>query len=100
MTSDGRVAASVLGSGTDPDRFGAMCAALIALATRAAREAERGDLQQLIIEGHAGPMLITRAGAHGVLAVSATPECPLGRMILDAKAAALSLSNVFTDASE
>lgn len=100
MTSDGRVAASVLGTGTDPDRFAAMCAALIALATRAAREAERGELQQLIIEGRAGPMLLTRAGENGVLAVSAKAECPLGRLILDARTASRSLSSVFIDPGE
>jgi predicted regulator of Ras-like GTPase activity (Roadblock/LC7/MglB family) len=100
MTSDGRVAASALGPGTDPDRFGAMCAALIALATRAASEAERGELQQLIIEGSAGPMLVTRAGPHGVLAVSASSSCPLGRLILDAKATARTLAGHFPESGE
>lgn len=95
VTSDGRVVASALGPDTDPDRFGAMCAALMALATRAAREAARGDLQQLILEGSAGPMLVTSAGPHGVLSVSARPECPLGRLILDAKITAQSLASVF-----
>lgn len=100
MTRDGRVAASVLGPGSDPDRFAAMCAALIALATRAVLEAERGEFQQLIIEGRAGPMLIIRAGNHGVLAVSAKAQCPLGRLILDARAASRSLAGVIGDPGE
>lgn len=95
LTSDGRVVASALGPDTDADRFGAMCAALIALATRAAREAARGELQQLILEGSEGPMLVTSAGPHGVLSVSARPECPLGRLILDARTTAQALAAIF-----
>ncbi|WP_423599316.1 roadblock/LC7 domain-containing protein [Roseateles sp. MS654] len=94
MTSDGRVAASVLGPDIDPDRFGAMCAALLALAGRAAREAQRGQLQQLILEGEAGPVLLTRTGEHGVLAVAASPDCPLGRLLLGARTAAQALAGV------
>lgn len=97
VTNDGRVAAAALGTGTDPDRFGAMCAALIALATRAAAEAQRGPLMQLILEGESGPMLLTRAGADGVLAVAATPACPLGRVILDSKNTAQALGALFEE---
>ncbi|MGJ7538193.1 MULTISPECIES: roadblock/LC7 domain-containing protein [unclassified Variovorax] len=95
VTSDGRGVASALGPDMDPDRFGAMCAALIALASRAAREAARGELLQLIIEGRDGPMLVTHAGLHGVLSVSAKPQCPLGRLILDARTTANSLAKIF-----
>lgn len=98
MTRDGRVAAAALAPGTDPDRFGAMCAALLALSARTAAEAQRGELRQLILEGSTGPMLLTRAGQSGVLAVSATSECPLGRVILDAKASAQALGALFDTA--
>jgi len=94
VTSDGRVAASVLGPNTDRDRFGAMCASLIALAARAVKEAERGELLQVILEGRAGPVLLTCTGEHGVLAVAATPECPLGRVLLDTRKAARSLTDI------
>ncbi|RUR71245.1 hypothetical protein EJP67_29795 [Variovorax guangxiensis] len=99
VTRDGRVVASALGPGMDPDRFGAMCAALIALASRAAHESARGDLLQLIIEGRNGPMLVTHAGIYGVLSVSAKPQCPLGRLILDAKATAQTLATIFDSES-
>ncbi|HLO95822.1 MAG TPA: roadblock/LC7 domain-containing protein [Burkholderiaceae bacterium] len=94
ISSDGRVMASALGEGTDPDRFGAMCAALLALSARAAAEAQRGQLQQLILEGSAGPMLLTQAGRCGVLAVAAASDCPLGRLILDAKSCAQALGTL------
>lgn len=94
MTTDGRVASAVIGPETDPDRFGAMCASLIALASRAVTEADRGELRQLILVGTSGPVLLTRAGEYGVLAVSALHDCPLGRVIRDASTAALELSKI------
>lgn len=99
MSSDGRVVASVLGPDIDPDRFGAMCAALLALGGRAAREAQRGELQQLILEGQAGPVLLTRTGEHGVLAVAASPECPLGRLLIGARTAALAMAGLMGGAT-
>lgn len=94
MTSDGRVGAAVLGAGVDADRFGAMCAALLVLAARAAEEAERGDLRQVILDGRAGPMLLTRAGEHGVLAVAAQPGSQLGKLIIDSKRTAQTLGQL------
>ncbi len=95
ISSDGRVVESALAPNIDSDRFGGMCAALLALAMRAAKEAERGELQQLMLEGTAGPLLLTGAGLHGVLVVSATPGSMLGRLIIDAKTAAAALGAIF-----
>ena len=48
VSNDGLIIASVLSDSVDADRFGAMCASLLALASRAAREVERGELRQII----------------------------------------------------
>lgn len=50
-----------------------MCASLLALADRAAREVDRGRLRQVILDGTGGPMLLTQAGDTAVLAVAAAP---------------------------
>ncbi|HEY0823004.1 MAG TPA: roadblock/LC7 domain-containing protein, partial [Ramlibacter sp.] len=42
VSYDGLIRASVLAPGVDADRFGAMCASLLALSVRAAKEVERG----------------------------------------------------------
>lgn len=95
VTFDGLMLASVLAEGVGGDRFGAMCASLLALSTRAAKEVERGELRQVILDGKLGPMLLSRAGNVGVLAVAADPTPNLGRLILEAKSTATALAELY-----
>ena len=92
VSHDGLTMASVLSGEVNADRFGAMCASLLALATRAASEVERGELRQVILDGEHGPLLLTRAGNTGVLAVAASPQANLGKVILDARKTATDLA--------
>lgn len=94
VSHDGLMLAAVLANDVNADRFGAMCASLLALATRAAGEVERGDLRQIILDGTLGPLLLTRAGATGVLAVAASPDANLGKVILDARKIAAQLATL------
>jgi len=79
---DGITIASMLNASSDEDRVGALCASLLALADRAGREVDRGDLRQLILDGVKGPMLLTLVGDGTVLAVAADRQTNLGRLIL------------------
>lgn len=88
VSSDGLSIASVLGDGVDPDRFGAMCASLLALADRTAKEISRGDLKQVMVEGSSGSMLVVRISDLAVLAVASNPTKNLGRVFLEARKAA------------
>ncbi len=97
ISPDGFIIASVLTSEMDEDRFGAMCASLLALSARAAGEAQRGELRQIILDGTQGPMLLTRAGALGVLAVASNPQGNLGKVMLDTRRTAQELSNLVAD---
>ena len=94
VTHDGLTLASVLSSEVNADRFGAMCASLLALASRAAGEVDRGELRQVILDGEYGPLLLTRAGTTGVLAVAASPKANLGKVILDTRKTAIDLANL------
>jgi len=94
VSHDGLMLASVLSSEVNADRFGAMCASLLALATRAASEVDRGELRQIILDGAHGPMLLTRAGNTGVLAVAASPKSNLGKVILDTRKTANDLATL------
>lgn len=85
ISSDGLTLASVLDSGVDADRFGAMCASLLALADRAGREIARGDLKQVIVEGDKGTMLLVSAGPDAVLAVAARPTINLGMVFIETR---------------
>lgn len=95
ISNDGFIIASVMSDkDVDEDRFGAMCASLLSLATRAASEIQRGDLRQIILDGSLGPMLLTRAGAVGVLAVATSPQANLGKVILDTRNTARALAEL------
>ncbi|GAA6142563.1 roadblock/LC7 domain-containing protein [Hydrogenophaga sp. 5NK40-0174] len=91
VTRDGITIASLLGDAADKDRFGAMCASLLALADRAGKEVERGRLRQVILDGTKGPMLLTQASDATVLAVAADPNANLGRLILETRKIAAEL---------
>lgn len=85
VSGDGLSIASVLGDGVDPDRFGAMCASLLALADRTAKEISRGDLKQVMVEGSSGSMLVVKISDLAVLAVASRPTVNLGRVFLEAR---------------
>lgn len=85
ISSDGFTLAAVLGESVDPDRFGAMCASLLALAQRAAQEVQRGNLKLVLVEGEQGVMLLVQAGSNNILAVAAKPSKNLGMIFMDAK---------------
>jgi predicted regulator of Ras-like GTPase activity (Roadblock/LC7/MglB family) len=85
ITSDGHTIASVLGKEADADRFGAMCASLLALAHRAAQEIQRGHLKLVLVEGELGVMLLVQADPDFILAVAARPSKNLGMIFLESK---------------
>lgn len=95
ISSDGYSLASVMGKGVDPDRFGAMCASLLALAHRAAQEIQRGQLKLVMVEGEQGVMLLVQAGPDTILAVASMPGKNLGMIFLEAKKVAQKLLDVF-----
>ncbi|BAU48386.1 hypothetical protein SVA_1832 [Sulfurifustis variabilis] len=95
ISGDGLTIASVLGEGIDADRFGAMCASLLALADRAAQEIARGQLKQVLIEGENGTMLLVQAGPDAVLAVAARVTINLGMVFLEAKRTAAVVRTAF-----
>ncbi len=93
-SSDGLIKASMLGDSIDPDRFGAMCATLLALSKRAASETGRGELKLLLIEGTQGTVLIVQIGIKGVLALAAKPKANLGMIFLEARRTAKKIAEL------
>ncbi|MBL8329885.1 MAG: roadblock/LC7 domain-containing protein [Rubrivivax sp.] len=94
LSNDGLMMASMLPSGMDEDRVGAMSAAMLSLGDRTARELARGDLEQVLIKGHKGYVLLTHAGNDAVLTVLCKPNARLGLIFLDVKRAAEGISKV------
>jgi predicted regulator of Ras-like GTPase activity (Roadblock/LC7/MglB family) len=95
ISTDGLMMAAQLPSGMDEDRVGAMSAAMLSLGDRTARELSRGStLEQVLIKGEKGFVLMTYAGPNAVLTVLAKPSARLGLIFLDVKRAAGSLTNI------
>ncbi len=88
ISTDGLMIASVLPAGLDEDRVGAMSAAMLSLGDRTAQELSRGRLEQVLIKGDNGYVLMTYAGTDAVLTIMAKPNTKLGLVFLDVKRAA------------
>lgn len=94
ISTDGLMMAAVLPAGMDEDRVGAMSAAMLSLGDRTAQELSRGGLEQVLIKGAKGYVLMTYAGNEAVLTVLAKPNAKLGLIFLDVKRAAESISEM------
>jgi hypothetical protein len=94
ISTDGLTIASVLPAGMDEDRVGAMSAAMLSLGDRTAQELVRGGLEQVLIKGDKGYVLMTYAGSESVLTVLAKPNAKLGLIFLDVKRAAASVADL------
>ncbi len=92
ISTDGLNMAWVLDEKVDADRFGAMCASLLALATSAAEEISRGKLKQVLVEGETGLMLLVYAGNDAVLAVATKPTVNLGKIFIDSRKTAANIA--------
>ncbi len=88
VSLDGFTMASALPQGMQPDRVGAMSAAILGLGERAAAELGRGHLSQVFIEGEGGYVLLVSAGDRAVLTVMADSGAKLGLVLYDMKLAA------------
>ena len=74
ISTDGFVIASALAEGMDEDRVSALVAATLSLGERTALELSRGHLEQVMIGGKQGLVLVIRAGDDAVLCTIAWNE--------------------------
>ena len=86
--------AAQLPAGMDEDRVGAMSAAMLSLGDRTSQELERGDLEQVLVKGQRGYVLMAYAGKEAVVTVLAKPNAKLGLIFLDVKRAAESIAQL------
>jgi predicted regulator of Ras-like GTPase activity (Roadblock/LC7/MglB family) len=94
ISTDGLMMAAQLPAGMDEDRVGAMSAAMLSLGDRTAQELARGSLEQVLIKGQKGYVLMTHAGNEAVVTVLAKPNAKLGLIFLDVKRAADNISSL------
>ena len=94
ISTDGLMMAALLPASMDEDRVGAMSAAMLSLGDRTSAELARGSLEQVLIKGGSGYVLMTGAGENAVLTVLAKPNAKLGLIFLDVKRAAEAVSKL------
>lgn len=94
LSVDGLIIASLLPAGMDEDRLGAMSAAVLSQGQRTASELARGELEQVLIKGRDGYVLMAQAGPEALLTLLCKPGALLGRMLIDLKRAAASVERV------
>lgn len=94
ISTDGLMMAAMLPSTMDEDRVGAMGAAMLSLGDRTGQELSRGSLEQILIKGDHGYVIMTHAGKEAVIAVLTKSEARLGLIFLDVKRAAEAISKV------
>ncbi len=94
ITRDGICTAADLRKGVNAERLAAMCATLLGLADTAVKELERGALQQVLLYGSEGILLLIQVGKHHVLAIEARPSINVGMILLDARKTAKLLASM------
>lgn len=94
ISTDGLMIAAMLSAGMDEDRVGAMAAAMLSLGDRTSQELQRGTLEQVLIKGDNGYVLMAHAGKDAVISVMAKPSARLGLIFLDVKRAVEDITKI------
>ena len=82
ISADGRVLSHYWHGDLDPDKIGAIGAALLGLGKKAIEILSRGDFLQVILQSSEGMLGIYGAGEKAVMIVNVTKECNLGLLNL------------------
>ena len=83
ISTEGLIIASVLQVGLDIDRGGALTAALLARAERTAKALNRGSLEQFLLKGETGCILMMYTGEGALLVVLTKPDAKFGLIFFD-----------------
>lgn len=94
ISTDGLLIDALLPASMDEDRVGAMSAAMLSIGERTATELARGELEQVLVKGKSGFILLTHANPESVLTVVTKPNARLGLIFLDVKRAADAIGKI------
>jgi hypothetical protein len=94
VSVEGLPIASMMPQDIDDTRVAAMTAAMLSLGERAAIELNKGALEQILIRGENGFLIVMAGGPNAVLTISATRDVKLGLVFLDCKRACEKISKL------
>jgi len=83
VSVDGLSMASSLTGDIEEDRVSAMSAAMLSLGERISSELGRGELEQVMVKGEKGYVILTAVGEEAVLTVLTRQDARLGLIFLD-----------------
>ncbi|MEQ8674711.1 MAG: roadblock/LC7 domain-containing protein [Aggregatilineales bacterium] len=94
VSVDGLSMASSLPANIEEDRVSAMSAAMLSLGERISSELGRGELEQVMVKGENGYVILTAVGEEAVLTVLARENAKLGLIFLDVNRAVEALQSI------
>jgi predicted regulator of Ras-like GTPase activity (Roadblock/LC7/MglB family) len=94
VSVDGLSMASSLPADIEEDRVSAMSAAMLSLGERISSELGRGELEQVMVKGENGYVILTAVGEEAVLTVLARKDAKLGLIFLDINRSVEALSKL------
>ena len=97
VNTDGLIMASRLPSDVEEDRVGAMSAAISTLGERSGEELDLGDMQQVLIKGSRGYIVLMNIGSAAVLVTLTNEKVKLGLLFLELRRASEELARLFSD---
>jgi hypothetical protein len=94
ISEDGLMIASALPNHIDEMRVAGISSTLLSLGQRAATELQRGNLEQVLIRGKDGYVVMVGAASGTMLLVLATHDAKLGLIFLDMTKAVKDISKI------
>lgn len=93
LSEDGLVLASHLPPSLDESRVGGISATLLSLGARASHELRRGGLQEVVVRGEEGYVVMMQAPASTLLMCLSTKEARLGVLFFEMRRATERFAN-------
>ncbi|HME55201.1 MAG TPA: roadblock/LC7 domain-containing protein [Candidatus Lokiarchaeia archaeon] len=94
VSVEGLPIASMMPTEIDDTHIAAITAAMLSLGERAALELNKGPMEQILVRGEQGNILVMGAGSNAVLTISTTKDVKLGLIFLDCKRACEKISKI------
>ena len=94
ISLDGLIIASALKAENNVERVSAMSASLISLAESISKETSRGPLDELIVSGSQGHLVLMSVGEKAVLTALVSIQAKMGILLMDMRHAAEDLLKI------
>lgn len=94
MSRDGIPLVSRMDESVDPGTLSAVSASLLSLADRTLKDMSKGDLQQVLIQGSEGFVILVGVGNNAVLSITSEFDSRLGMLLHEARLSAREIADL------